>query len=133
MNKIFLIGRLGSDPKFTVNKDGVSIAKFTVASDRRFKKEKTDWFTCSMFGPSSERFAKPFLTKGLQVCVIGEMQFNEYETKDGTKKVATNVKVEEIKILNSGKSATVDEETNVEASENETESIQPIPDQDLPF
>lgn len=130
MNRITISGRLGSDPKFTVTKDGKTIAKFNVAVTRRSNRELTDWFNCVSFSSAiNEHFLKPFLHRGDMVICSGEFQFNEYDKKDGTKGTSTCIVISEIDICNSNKSANLEDET----IENKEEEMQPIPDQDLPF
>lgn len=86
MNSICIHGRLVRDPEkkyYTNSKgDNGSLAKFTVAVNRRFGKE-TDFFDCVCYGKLAEVIDKYF-SKGHEIVVSGEMQCHKYEAKDGT-------------------------------------------------
>lgn len=133
MNRITISGYVGKDPSFTVSKDGKSIARFNVAVRRKMNKEKSDWFGCTAFGNVCEAFLKPFVKAGSLVLVSGEMQFNDYEKKDGTKGTSNTIVISDIELLKSGERAEGESETPNETIENKQENIQPITDQDLPF
>lgn len=133
MNRITISGYLGSDPKFTVSKDGKSIARFNVAVIRKMNREKVDWFSCTAFGNICESFLKPFVKKSSLVLVSGELQFNDFEKSDGTKGRNTTLLVSEIELLKSGERAEGESETPNGTTENKQEDIQPIDDESLPF
>lgn len=132
MNRITISGYVGKDPSFTVTKDGKSLARFTVAVKRKMNKEKTDWFACSAFGNICEAFLKPFVKAGSLVLISGEMQFNDYEKKDGTKGTSNTIVISDIELLKSGERAEGESETPNETIENQQKDTQSIPD-DLPF
>ena len=130
MNRITISGYVGKDPSFTVTKDGKSLARFNVAVRRKMNKEKTDWFVCVAFGNICSSFLKPFVKAGSLVLVSGELQFNDYEKKDGTKSTSSSIIISDIELLKSGESASGEETQN---SNTQTEP-QPIDsDPDLPF
>lgn len=131
MNRITISGYVGKDPSFTVTKDGKSLARFTVAVKRKMNKEKTDWFGCIAFGDGLiTHFIKPFILKSSLVLVSGELQFNDYEKKDGTKGTSSTIIVSDIELLKSGESASSSEEAPIENTQTE---MQPIDDESLPF
>lgn len=105
MNKIFLMGRLTRDPE-TRNTQGsnpMAIAKFTIAVDKKIKREgapEADYFNCTSFGKQGE-FVEKYLTKGTKVLVIGRVENDNYEGKDGTKYRSVQVLVEEIEFAES--------------------------------
>lgn len=132
MNRITISGYVGKDPSFTVTKDGKSLARFTVAVKRKMNKGKTDWFACSAFGNICETFLKPFVKAGSLVLISGEMQFNDYEKKDGTKGTSNTIVISDIELLKSGERAEGESETPNETIENQQKDTQSIPD-DLPF
>lgn len=82
MNNITIVGRVGKDPELNSSK---TVARFSVAVDRRVKGEKvTDWFTVKTFGKSAE-FVEEYVAKGRQLAVSGSMVNDAYE-KDGQKR-----------------------------------------------
>ena len=100
MNKVILIGRLTRDPEVRYtqrnsSQDSIAIARFTMAVDRRFRKEATaDFISCVSFGKTAE-FAEKYFKKGMKVAITGRVQTGSYTNKDGQKVYTTDVVVEE--------------------------------------
>ena len=82
MNMFVFMGRLTKDPAIRYTKDGKAVANFSLAVDRRFQKDATDFFDCTAFGKTAE-FAEKYLSKGTKVVVSGSVQNNNYTNKDG--------------------------------------------------
>ena len=99
MNKVILMGRLTRDPdiRYTEGDNSLAIARYSLAVDRRFKKEgeaTADFINCVAFGKSAE-FAEKYLKKGIKIAVIGRIQTGSYTNKEGQKVYTTDVVVEE--------------------------------------
>ena len=99
MNKWIGIGRLTRDPevRYTQGDNSMCIARYTLAVDRRFKREgqdSADFIPCIAFGKSGE-FAEKYLKKGTKMAVTGMIQTGSYTNKDGVKVYTTDVVVEE--------------------------------------
>lgn len=99
MNKVILMGRLTRDPdiRYSQGENPTAIARFTLAVDRRFKREgeqSADFINCISFGKSAE-FAEKYLHKGTKIAVTGRIQTGSYTNKDGVKVYTTDVVVEE--------------------------------------
>ena len=93
MNKIFLMGRLATDPEVRTSKNGKAVGNFSLAVDRRFAKEgeqDTDFFRCVCFGKTADT-VENYLHKGMKIMVEGEMHIDQYTDKDGAKKSAPQV------------------------------------------
>ena len=103
MNKVILIGRLTKDPLIkTAGDKGTKIARYTLAVDRRFKKEgeaSADFINCTAFGKSAD-FAQNYLHKGVKIAVTGRIQTGSYD-KDGQRVYTTGVIVEEHEFVES--------------------------------
>lgn len=104
MNKVVLIGRLTKDPelKFTPG-TGTAVATFTLAVDRRFKKEgqqSADFIPVVVWGKVAENTSN-YMKKGSQLSVAGRIETRSYEAKDGGKRYVTEVVAEEVKFLES--------------------------------
>lgn len=87
MNKVLLIGRLTRDVdvRYTQGNEPMCIAKFTIAVDRRIKKENeqtADFISCTAFGKNGE-FAEKYLKKGTKIAVEGRWQTGSYKNKEG--------------------------------------------------
>ena len=100
MNKVILIGRLTRDPDVRYSQGGqpMAIARYTLAVDRRGKKQDgqqtADFISCVSFGKAGE-FTEKYLHKGMKICVAGRIQTGSYTNRDGQKVYTTDVVVEE--------------------------------------
>ena len=124
MNKFIFIGRLTKDPELQTTSNGISMANFSVAVNRKYKNADgnydADFFYCTAWRQAAETIAK-FCKKGDRIMVSGEIQNRTYDAEDGTKKYMTNYMVNEFEFLNSKKDASNDED------------LEPVPDEALPF
>ena len=93
MNKVILMGRLTRDPevRYSQGEQATAIARYTVAVDRRFRRDgdsqSADFIGCVAFGRQAE-FAEEYLRKGI-------IQTGSYTNRDGQKVYTTDVVVEE--------------------------------------
>ena len=100
MNKVILMGRLTRDPdvRYSAGESGTSVARYTLAVDRRFNKRDgeatADFISCVAFGRSAE-FAEKYFHQGLKVVVTGRIQTGSYTNRDGNKVYTTDVVVED--------------------------------------
>ena len=120
MNKVLLIGRLTGAPivKYTEGAEPLCIARFTLAVNRRGKKDDADFISCVAFGKRGE-FAEKYLKKGVKIALCGSLQTGSYE-KNGTKFYTTDVVADEIEFAES------------KAKDAEPVKENTVPD-DLPF
>jgi len=95
VNKVIMIGRLGKDAETKFTPSGISISKFTLATNRSSKdpqsgewKELTDWHNIVVW--RTEHVAN-FLLKGKQIYLEGRLETRSYEDKEGQKKYFTEV------------------------------------------
>lgn len=85
MNICIMMGRPTKDPEIHYTQDGKPIARFTLAVDRRFKREgqpDADFHTCICFGRTAE-FVEKYIQKGTKILVTGALQDNNYQGRDG--------------------------------------------------
>ena len=95
MNKAILMGRLAKDPeiRYTQGATPIAIARYTLAVNRRFKKEgepEADFISCVAFGKAAE-FIEKYAKKGQRIAVAGSLSTRSYEDKEGHKKYVTEV------------------------------------------
>lgn len=105
MNKVILMGRLTRDPdvRYSQNENSTAVARFTLAVDRRFKKDEqqsADFISCVAFGKTAEFFEK-YMKQGSKICVEGRIQTGNYTNKDGQKVYTTDVVVENVEFAES--------------------------------
>lgn len=97
MNKVILIGRLTKDPEIKVTSSDLTVAHYTLAVDRKFKKDgepDADFLPCVAFGKPAE-FAEKYLAKGAKIAICGRLQTRSYDDKYGQKKYITEIVVDE--------------------------------------
>ena len=108
LNKILIIGTLGSDPEIKSGSSGNTVANFSVAVNEQWrdkqgeKQERTEWIKCVAWGKMAE-ICGQYLTKGSQVYLEGKIQTRQWENKEGQKQYTTEVIVSEM-IMLGGKS-----------------------------
>lgn len=96
MNKTVLMGRLTADTELRTTGSGKSVTTFTLAVPRRLSKEdKADFINCVAWGSTAE-FINRYFGKGKMIAVIGEIQSRNYEDKNGNKRTAIEVNVNEV-------------------------------------
>lgn len=102
MQQISFIGNLTRDVDLKTTPNGIQVATFTVAVDRKQKMQdgskKVDYFVCSVWRGLADICSK-YLSKGKKCYVRGELQVRTYEAKDGTTKVSLDVQADEVEFL----------------------------------
>ncbi len=107
MNKVIMMGRLTRDPEVSSSTNGTTFARYSIAVDRKFKKEgdpDADFFNCTSFGKQAE-FVERYLKKGTKVVVTGRLQNNNYTNKDGQKVYDVRIMCEEVEFAESKNSS----------------------------
>ena len=135
MNQIFLCGRLCSDPDVRYGTNSNAIAKFSIAVDRRFKRDgqpTADFFNCVAFGKTGE-FIEKYFHKGSKILLSGEMQNNNYKNKEGQMVYGFQVAVNNVEFAESKS-----QQNNVQQAKPQQadDSFMQIPDEisdELPF
>lgn len=104
VNKVQLIGNLGNAPEITTLENGNKMAKFSVATNESYtnkkgeKVENTQWHNLTMFGKGAE-LADQLLRKGSKVMIEGKLVNRTWDDKDGNKRYATDVQVNNFLVL----------------------------------
>lgn len=81
LNRLTMIGNIGTEPEFKYFESGALLTKFTLAVNRYDKKEKkdvTDWFNVETFSKLAE-----YLKKGMKICVDGSLETNVWQNNEG--------------------------------------------------
>jgi single-strand DNA-binding protein len=95
MNKVILYGNIGNDPEVKHLESGKIVSKFSLATSKRYTKDgetitETQWHNIVAWGKTAETIEK-FVKKGSSIIVEGEIQYRQYETKDGVTKYITEI------------------------------------------
>jgi single-strand DNA-binding protein len=135
MNKVVLMGRLTKDPtiRYSQGEKPMAISDYTLAVDRRGKKDEADFIRIKGFGKSAE-FAEKYLRKGTKVIVTGHIQTGSYDDKKTGQKVYTTDVIAEDQEFAESKAASMTEPT--EDQKTDKDGFMSIPDgidEELPF
>ena len=131
MNKVILKGRLTVTPELKKRATDICVTDFSIAVNRRFNKEQTDFINCQAWRQTAE-FITKYFTKGQEILIIGEMHIEKWD-KDGETRYTTRVVVDEVEFCGSKA------ENKTHQSDNEDANIDdfmPVTDEDideLPF
>ena len=134
LNKVVLIGRLTKDPelKFTPG-TGTAVATFSVAVDRKFKKEgaerEADFIPVVVWGKQAENVAN-FTAKGKFIGISGRIQTRSYDANDGTKRYVTEVVADEVQFIEWARKPQQPQENS---PSSEYGGLTPVDDGDIPF
>src|ERR1700760_3286082 len=109
VNKVILIGNLGKDPEVKYTPGGMPIARFTLATNERFKdkegnwQDRTEWHNLVAFQRTAE-IAGEYLKKGRTVYIEGSLRTNSWDDKEsGQKKYRTEIIVSDLVLLGGGR------------------------------
>jgi single-strand DNA-binding protein len=141
LNRIMLIGNVGTDPEMRFTANGNPVTSFRVATSRTYttsegeRRQDTEWFTVVAWKKQAES-CNQFLNKGQRVYVEGSLRTRAWEGRDGQKRVTVEVIANRVLFLDRQAMAQlpgeevpaeVPAEVTAEAGEEEIEP------EDLPF
>lgn len=105
VNKVILVGNLGSDPENKYLPSGSSVSEFSVATTRAWKnrdsgqqQEETEWHRITAFGRQAE-ICGEYLRKGSQVYIEGRLKTDKWEDQQGNTRYTTKVVMENMQML----------------------------------
>jgi single-strand DNA-binding protein len=154
VNKVILLGNLGKDPEVKYTPSGTPVAKFTLATNERFKdkdgqwQDRTEWHNITAWSRTAEIVGE-YLKKGSKVYVEGSLRTHSWDDKQsGQKKYMTEIVVNDLVLLGGrgegggagesggySRGATGGNNFDQRAPEHEAAPAMssPISDEDIPF
>jgi single-strand DNA-binding protein len=114
-NRVTLIGNLGQDPETKTTETGKKVTHFTLATNDGYKNadgqkvSETTWHNIVAWNGLAD-IAGKFLKKGKEVAVEGRIVYRSYEDKKGATKNITEIVLNDLLLLRSGKEQGKDEE-----------------------
>ncbi len=112
LNKVMLIGHLGKDPEVQHLDQGVTLAKFSLATSESYidksgqKVDQTEWHNIVIWRKLAE-IAEQYLKKGSFVYVEGKIRTRSWDDKEGNKRYSTEIIADNFTMLDK-KSDTTD-------------------------
>lgn len=132
-----IVGYVGKDPVVTYIKGGMALVKFSVGVSESFKKgdewhSKTEWYNVVVWGKKAERIESGDIpiAKGKMVTVVGKMQTNSWDGKDGKKQYQTVLNAMDVLVSKNGA------ENAIKAAPEglfDGNGDEPTSDSDIPF
>ncbi|NND36901.1 MAG: single-stranded DNA-binding protein [Gammaproteobacteria bacterium] len=105
VNKVILVGNLGSDPETKYMPSGSALTNLSVATTDSWKDkqtgervEKTEWHRVVMFDRLAE-IAGEYLKKGSQVYIEGQLQTRKWQERDGNDRYTTEIRARDMQML----------------------------------
>ncbi len=129
LNKVMLIGRLGSDPEIRYTQDGTPVANFSLATDSPIKRgdqweTETEWHRIVAWRRLAE-ICSEYLNKGRLIYVEGRLRTRSWEDRDGNKRWTTEIIARDIQMLES--------KTSAGESSDDLQPPEPPIEDDVPF
>ena len=134
VNKLIIIGNVGSEPEMRFTPNGNPVTSFRVATNWRYttsqgeRREETEWFTVVAWNRLAEQ-CNQFLGKGRLVYVEGRLRSRTWESQEGEKRVRNEIVADKVTFLDRQAAAPLPEE----GAEAEDASIGEVSPEDIPF
>jgi single-strand DNA-binding protein len=126
LNKVMIIGNLGSEPEMRFTPNGNPVTSFRVATNRVYttpegeRKEETEWFTVVAWSKLAEQ-CNQFLTKGRLVYAEGRLHTRTWEGQDGQRHQRTEIIANRVTFLDKQAAAPLPEDR---AGEGESDDLE---------
>ena len=140
VNKVIIIGRLGTDPEVKTVSGDNTVARLSVATSENWtdrngqKQERTEWHRVVVWGKLAELCGR-YLSKGRQVYLEGRLQTRSWEDQQGQKRYTTEVVANTVQFLGGAQQAQSDSMSA--GNDFPTQNFGPEPsfdaDEEIPF
>ncbi|MCY4619129.1 MAG: single-stranded DNA-binding protein [Chloroflexi bacterium] len=102
INRIELLGRVGTDPELRQTKQGTAVCRLRLATDRRNGSgdTQTDWHNLVVWGKTAEAVAE-YVHKGDRIYASGRLGYDDWEDQDGQRRQTTEIHANEVVFLDS--------------------------------
>jgi len=131
-------GRLTKDVEFKTLQSGTEISNFSIAVDRKFKREgqpTADFFNCIAFSKTAS-FIDNYFSKGKEILIEGNIQNRSWEDAEGKKHYATDIMVDSVYFCGSKSDNATSQASDNQRTEYQTayaEIEDDVDSDDLPF
>jgi single-strand DNA-binding protein len=109
LNRAILIGNVGGDPEVRTVGNGARVATFSLATSRSWtdqsgaKQEKTEWHRCVVWNNGNKGgladVVEKYVKKGEKIYIEGEIEYRQWQDKDGATRYTTEIKAKELMLL----------------------------------
>ena len=140
MNKILVIGNVGSDPEMRYTPNGTAVTSFSLATNRVYttasgeRKEETEWFTVNAWGREAEN-SNQYVTKGMKIYAEGRLKTDTWTGNDGQNRFRLQINADRILFLDrSGESSQAkpqEEKAQPPEPNNQSKTTEPGQSEDI--
>jgi single-strand DNA-binding protein len=137
LNKVMIIGNVGTEPEMRFTPNGNPVTSFRVATNRVYttpegeRKQETEWFTVVAWNRLAEN-CNQYLAKGQRVYAEGRLHTRTWEGQDGQQRTSSEIVANRVLFLDRQATAPVSGEGGEEAAHSEPEPVAedaPFPDE----
>ena len=135
LNHTALIGRIGKEIELRTTNNGTDVATFSLAVQRNYNKDITDWINIVAWKGTATLISKHF-KKGDLICIEGSIQTRDYEDKEGKKVYVTEVVADKVHFVTGKREANnpAPNTANTFGDDTSSDDFMPLDiDDDLPF
>lgn len=136
LNNITIMGRLTQDPEPHVSgRSGNAFTTFSIANDRDYDRETTDFYDCMAFGKTGD-FIQNYFEKGRMILVKGHLQTSKWTDSNGKNRKDVKIIADNVYFCDSakiyGNSRPTQENTTFAPAVNANDFTD-VDDKELPF
>ena len=127
LNKMMVIGNLGTDPEMRYTPNGNPVTSFRLATGRTYttsegeRRQETEWFSVVSWNQLAEQ-CNQFLTKGRRVYVEGRLKSDTWTGNDGQMRFRNEIIANRVLFLDRGTTSPGDETSDQEAPAREADA-----------
>ena len=138
LNKIIVIGNLGTDPEMRYTANGNAVTSFNLATSRSYtaadgeRKQETEWFRVVSWNQLAEHVSE-YLSKGRRAYVEGRLHSDRWEGQDGQTRFTNEIIANTVLFLDRATGSSINQGSSEQASEQASDSDGQIDANDLPF
>ena len=110
LNKMLVIGNVGTDPEMRYTPNGKPVTSFRLATGRTYttgegeRRQETEWFTVVTWTQLAER-CNQYVTKGMRVYVEGRLKSDSWTGNDGQLRFRNEIVANRVLFLDRGASS----------------------------
>ena len=136
LNKIMIIGNVGTDPEMRYTPNGNPVTSFRIASSRNYtasdgeRRQETEWFTVVAWNQLAEQ-VNQYLSKGRRAYIEGRLQSHEWDGNDGQKRFRNEIVANSVLFLDRPGSG--DTRSDEAPGDSEPDPGGALTSDDLPF
>ena len=138
LNKIIVIGNLGTDPEMRYTANGNAVTSFNLATSRSYtaadgeRKQETERFRVVSWNQLAEHVSE-YLSKGRRAYVEGRLHSDRWEGQDGQTRFTNEIIANTVLFLDRATDSSINQGSSEQASEQASDSDGQIDANDLPF